>query len=238
MILQNELKLANMKSNISYAMAVHNIGTYSELAKIIGVAPTTWNSFLKNLNSKSSAKTAFCKHFNITVHQFEEELLSEIWTEYTSEEKLKCNDIESPILSLSDEEIYTKFIASKEDSIDDELSSLKKKVIKKFNMLFNTTISRARDEMLKGKTIEAWNEYNSAWWLLAPNDLSTILESDLQNYILLCKKMHNDSCLNELINKLLLPEFYNNKFLILFSTLLKLDYPEFEKLCLMALLDK
>ncbi len=236
--MQNELKIENMKSNISYAMAVHNIGTYSELAKIIGVAPTTWNSFLKNLNSKSSAKTAFCKHFNITVHQFEEELLSEIWTKDTSAEKSRNKDIESPILSLSDEEIYTKFISSNEDSIDDELSILKKEVIEKYKMLFNSTISRARYEISKGKTIEAWNEYNSAWWLLTPNDLSTILESDLQNYIFLCKKMHNDSCLNKLINKLLLPEFYNNKLLILFSTLLKLDYPEFEKMCLMALLDE
>lgn len=236
--MQNELKIANMKSNINYAMAVHNIGKYSELAKIIGVAPTTLNSFLKNLSSKSSAKTAFCKHFNITVHQFEDELLSNIWSEETSIEKVKNNDIESPILSLSDEEIYTKFIASNESSTDDDLLNLNKKVIEKYNMFFNSTISKARCEMLKGNTIEAWNEYNSAWWLLTPNDLYTILESDLQNYIYLCKNLCNDSCLSELTNKLLLPEFYNNKFLMFFSTLLKSDYPEFAKLCLIAILEE
>lgn len=237
--MQCDKKIENMKKNIKYVMTMHNISNSASLAKKIGVAPTTWHSFTNNLTSNSSAKTAFCNYFGITVHQFEEELLSEIWCESKKDDMdEECSKNNVTIMSLSDEEIYIKFISSiNKKNENNSLLELRKQVIKKFNMHFITTIETARSEVKKGNSIDAWNAYNSAWLLLTPDDLPAIMESDFQNYICLCKNIGSKSGLNALTEKLLSAEFYNPKILMSFSILLD-DFSELAESCLSILLDK
>ena len=102
----NDVKRDIILSNIDYIMSVNNISNPTALAKTIGLAPTTWYSFLKNPISNSSAKTCFCKHFGITVYQLENETLSEI------DYDLSGSDIENdmvnnkPISSFSDDDVF------------------------------------------------------------------------------------------------------------------------------------
>lgn len=236
--MENELRQENMKANIEFVMSTYNIKNYTELARTIGVAPTTWHSFQSNLTSNSSAKTAFCNHFHITVKQFEEERLSELDL-LSGTDDSDSEARESPILSLSEEEIFTKLIVSSESPAnDDSLSDIKKRIIEKNGMHFKTTISKARCEFKRKNSLDSLIAYRAAWAILTADNLAVVLESDLHNFISLCKQLNDEKSLNALIDKILTIELFNKKFILVLSILLEEDYPELAKLCLNSLLDE
>lgn len=126
--------IENMNKNIKYIMNSNNITSSKELAELIGVKPTTWHNFQTNLSTNSTAKTAFCKYFNITIKQFEEEDLSILELQ---DSNLKNRFDKCPISTLSENYIYKKIVSSDANvSENEEIKDLKRKLIEK-NLLFS-----------------------------------------------------------------------------------------------------
>lgn len=92
--------------------------------------------------------------------------------------------------------------------------------------------------MENNEFVDALNSYNSAWWTLKPDNILDLCEYDLKNYIYLCKILDNSSALNELIDKLLKKELFNENLIIVLSTLLEFDFPQYAIICLKALMEE
>lgn len=229
----NDVKRDVILSNIDYIMSVNNISNPTALAKTIGLAPTTWYSFLKNPVSNSSAKTCFCKHFGITVYQLENETLSEI------DYDLSGSDIENdtvnnkPILSFSDDDVFKSLNRTECNGgkVSLDIKELKKLISEKMHLEYKSHILKARQEYQKGNYDTAYEHMSNAYWGISPEDLEVISERDLKCYAELCKRKDDSSGIERLVEKLILDEFYNEKIVLVLASVLESCFSDYAKLC-------
>ena len=205
-------------------MKTHNITTQAALANVIGTPSTTLASFLSNLQSRSTAKAAFCNYFNITVEQLENERLADsgIWDNRT------CTQ-EKPILETSEDELYKELRRPSTESV---LKQLKNAIAQKGSLRYKAAVVMARKELKNlGDPTKALDFLYSVWWVATPNDLNVVCKSDLKLYIDLCKQLNETSGIDSLVEKLISKKFFNPKFVTILGIMLESDYPDFAQTC-------
>ncbi len=214
-------KICCSLKNIELIMKVTNTNSANAMAKRIGVAPTTWHSYLKNPKSNSVAKTAFCNYYGLTVHQLENSLLDESFISQITSIDISSNEnIEMPLSEITEKELYNKLSTSSnpETFIDEELRELKKELIKYKSLAYKAAISDANN-MLMNDPINAYNIIVKAFLNMQPQDIYLLTQSELKLYIDLSNKYGDINDIENLIDRLAL--YDNYKILTVLSILLE-----------------
>ncbi len=234
-----EDKAKIVSNNISYLMSMSNITSPRELAKLINVPATTLYTYLKSPLSNSSAKSALCKYFGITVFQLENELLSE--REFA---KNKSGDFEKkssenfssdkPLMSMRNDEMFELIKTSECDddfAYKDKIKKLKESISKKMNFEFNHYLSKAQDAFENGNIEEAYSNMSSAWWNIHKDDLEIITPKIIEFYIDLCQMKEKKEGLEKLISILTNDEFFNANIVLFLASTLESIYPDLALEC-------
>ncbi len=228
-----ETRKTHMKNNISTAKRVTNKTTSKDFAAELGIKTTTWHTFENNLSSNSSAKTAFCNHFGITVKQFEEEDLSENCFVKKNSSIDSIDDV-IPIVELSDDIIF-KAIMNNPSSNNEKLNTVKDRVIENNDVLFNIALSNARKCK---QPLDIITNFNAAWQVLSKSNIALITKSDLNIFIHSCEQLNQKQSIEFLTDKLLSQELFNKKIVLLYSALLEKNFPEMAILCYESTLEE
>lgn len=236
-------RVENIEKNIHLASEINNIPTPTAMAKEIGVAPTTWHSFLKNPLSNSTAKAAFCNYFGVTVKRLENERLTDLdlCRQQKAVDLLQKKVIgfetqdseENSIMEMPDDVIYEKLRNSSTDDmvLSQEIQSLKNEIIAKNQFRYKAYMIQAKREYQNNNLQKALEFVYSAWWMLSKNELNVVTEADLIFYITLCETQNDLLGIEKLVDKLTSKDFFVPKIVLVLGTLLELSFPELAKKC-------
>lgn len=213
-----------VKNNINYLMHQNDITSVSNLAKIINVPPTTIYSFLRSPLSNSKVKFKICNYFNVSIDELESYDFTK--AEIKNDNELTTNQ---SILSMSDEYVckYLDLSVSSNSDIDNLKSSIKSLI----NTNFRKCCGQARVNFESKNYQKALYYISSAFWLLRPEEIRFITESDLLLYIDIANYFKDNDLVSTLIIKLESTDFFNYKILIVLAKLLEESFPNESKTC-------
>lgn len=230
----NELKRTdNIKQNIQFLMKKHNVPNITTLAKILGIPATTLYSFLRNPLSASKAKTKITEYFNISLEELECSNLYETASmnknDFIEDYSYVALDSSKSILSISDNDIVEKL--SNSNTNDAYMKELKESIAKSYRIGYRHFIGQAKNDYMMGNFQKALCSISAAFWLIRPDELEWIQESDFKLYIELGKHFNDENIIVKLVEVFISYNYCNKKILAILGDLLEASYPDYAKVC-------
>lgn len=222
----NNSKAERIKKNIFFLMQQRDISSISSLAKVLDVPATTIYSFLRSPLSNSKVKFKICDFFHISIDELENYDFSD--AEIKSGD-LSCVKTNKSILSMSDDEVYNYLQTS--SSNNNEIRTLKNSVKNLIFTNFRKCCGQAKTYYNSENYQKALYYISSAYWLLKPDEIVYITESDLSLYIDIASHFDDVELIGTLIIKLESADYYNHKIMLVLANLLGEKFPDESRIC-------